>query len=93
VAVNAGALAGQRAGLVVRRLRQLGLRPHVVWTANGGKEPGTVISVQPSGPVPVGSTVTVAAALRPPGHRGGHGHGDGHGHGGGDGQGDGNGGG
>jgi eukaryotic-like serine/threonine-protein kinase len=93
VAVNAGALAGQRAGLVVRRLRQLGLRPHVVWAVNGGKEPGTVISVQPSGQVPAGSTVTVTAALRPPGHRHvhGHGHGDGHGHGGG--QGDGNGGG
>ena len=93
VAVDAGALAGQRAGLVVRRLRQLGLRPHVVWAVNGGKEPGTVISVQPSGQVPVGSTVTVTAALRPPGHRHGDGHGGGHGHGGGDGQGDGNGGG
>jgi serine/threonine-protein kinase len=93
VAVDAGALAGQRAGVVVRRLRQLGLRPHVVWAVNGGKEPGTVISVQPSGQVPVGSTVMVTAALRPPGHRHGHGHGDGHGHGGGDGQGDGNGGG
>ncbi len=93
VTVNAAALVGQRAGLVVRRLRQLGLRPHVVWTVNGGTEPGTVISVQPSGQVRAGSTVTVAAALRPSGHRHGHGHGDGHGHGGGDGQGDGNGGG
>jgi len=90
--VDAGALAGQRAGVVARRLRQLGLRPHVVWAVNGGREPGTVISVQPSGQLAVGSTVTVTAALRPPGHRHDHGHGDGHGHGG-DGQGDGNGGG
>src|SRR5215469_11091289 len=92
VAVDAGALVGQRAGLVARRLRQLGLRPHVVWAVNGGREPGTVISVRPSGQLAVGSTVTVTAALRPPGHRHDHGHGDGHGHGG-DGQGDGNGGG
>jgi len=92
VTVNAAALVGRRAGLVVRRLRQLGLRPHVVWAVNGGKEPGTVISVQPSGQVRAGGTVMVTAALRPPGHHHRHGHGDGHG-GGGDGQGGGNGGG
>jgi eukaryotic-like serine/threonine-protein kinase len=92
VAVNAAALAGQRAGLVVQRLRQLGLRPHVVWAVNGGGEPGTVISVQPAGQIPAGSTVTVTAALRPPGHRDGHDHGHGGDQGGG-GQGDGNGGG
>ena len=92
VAVNAGALVGQRAGLVVQRLRQLGLRPHVVWAVNGGREPGTVISVQPSGQLAAGSTVTVTAALRPPGHRDGHGHDHGHGdQGGGNGQGDGGG--
>jgi len=91
VAVNADALVGQRAGLVVQRLRQLGLRPHVVWAVNGGQQPGTVISVQPSGQIAAGSSVTVTAALRPPGQREGHGHD--HGHGGGNGQGDGNGGG
>ena len=92
VAVNAGALVGQRAGLVVQRLRQLGLRPHVVWAVNGGREPGTVISVQPSGQLAAGSTVTVTAALRPPGHRHEHGHDHGHGdQGGGNGQGDGGG--
>jgi hypothetical protein len=97
VEVNAGALTGQPVGAVGRQLRQLGLHPHVVWVTNGAQAPGTVISVQPSGPVPAGSAIRVSAALAPPGHRHGHGHDHGHGHGGGkgggDGQGDGNGGG
>ena len=89
VGVNATALAGQRVGAVGRRLRQLGLHPHVVWAINGAQAPGTVISVQPSGRVPVGSAVTVTAALAPPGDRHRHGHDHGHGgdQGGGDGQG------
>jgi hypothetical protein len=93
--VNAGALTGQPVGAVGRRLRQLGLHPHVVWAINGGQEPGTVVSIRPSGQVPIGSSVTVTAALRPPGHRHkpGHGHDHGHGGDGGDGQGGGNGGG
>jgi hypothetical protein len=41
--------------------------------------PGTVISVQPSGQVPVGSIVTVTAALSPPGHGNGDGNGNGQG--------------
>jgi serine/threonine-protein kinase len=95
VEVNAGALTGQPVGAVGRQLRQLGLHPHVVWVTNGTQAPGTVISVQPSGGVPVGSAVRVTVALAPPGHR--HDHGHDHGHsgdqGGGGGQGDGNGGG
>jgi serine/threonine-protein kinase len=90
VEVNAAALTGQRARLVIQRLRQLGLHPHVVWAADGGQEPGTVISVQPNGQVRPGSIITVTAAFRPPGQRDHHGHGgDG---GGGNGQGGGNGG-
>jgi eukaryotic-like serine/threonine-protein kinase len=94
VEVNASALAGQPVRVVSQRLRQLGLHPHVVWAIGGEQEPGTVISVQPSGLVRPGSTITVTAALRPPGHRDGHG-GDGHGGdgGGGNGQDGGNGGG
>jgi serine/threonine-protein kinase len=92
VEVNAAALTGQPVHAVGQRLRQLGLHPHVVWAINGGQEPGTVISVRPSGQVAVGSTVTVTAALAPPGHRHDHGHDHG-GDGGGGGQGDGNGGG
>jgi serine/threonine-protein kinase len=93
VEVNAGALIGQPVGAVGRQLRQLGLHPHVVWVTNGAQAPGTVISIQPSGAVPIGSAVRVTAARAPPGHR--HDHGHDHGHGGdqGGGQGDGNGGG
>jgi len=76
VEVNAGALAGQQASVVSRRLRQLGLRPRVVGTVRGGQAPGTVISVQPSGRVPAGSTVTVTAALPPPGQGNGNGQGN-----------------
>jgi eukaryotic-like serine/threonine-protein kinase len=76
VEVNADALAGQQARAVSQQLRQLGLRPRVVGTVRGGQAPGTVISVQPSGRVPVGSTVTVTAALPPPGQGNGNGQGN-----------------
>jgi len=80
VEVNADALAGQRASAVSQQLRQFGLRPRVVGAVRGGQAPGTVISVQPSGRVPVGSVVTVTAAVQPHGH----GNGDGQGNNGGD---------
>jgi len=75
VEVNPGTLAGQQASVVSRQLRQMGLRPRVVRAVGGGQAPGTVISVQPSGRVPAGSTVTVIAARPPPGR--GHGNGQG----------------
>jgi len=78
VRVNAGALIGQPVRVVTQRLRQLGLRVQVEFTRADGQPPGTVLSVQPSGQVAAGSSVTVTAA-RPP-----HGHGHDHGHGGGD---------
>jgi hypothetical protein len=81
--VNAGALAGQPVSAVVRQLRQLGLQPRVIWLDTARQPPGTAVSVQPAGQVPVGSTVIVAAALQPHGHPGGHDHG-GKGKGGGD---------
>src|SRR5215471_8584267 len=74
---NADALAGQPARVVTRQLRHMGLRPRVVGAVRGGQEPGTVISVQPSGQVPVGSTVTVTAARPPPGQGNGEGSGQG----------------
>ena len=89
VAVNADALTGQPVRVVRQQLTQLGLQPHVVWAPTDGQDPGTVISVQPNGQVPVGSVVRVTAALKPFGHDG---HGNGHGNGG-DGQGSGGGGG
>jgi len=76
VAVNADALTGQPVHQVSQQLSQLGLQPHVVWAPADGQDPGTVVSVQPSGQVPAGSLVTVTAAL------GGHGHGHGNGQGG-----------
>jgi len=77
VEVNASALAGQQASVVRQRLRQLGLRPRVVGAVRGSQAPGTVISVQPSGQVPVGSIVTVTAARPPPGQGNGDGNGQG----------------
>jgi eukaryotic-like serine/threonine-protein kinase len=77
VEVNANALAGQQASVVRQQLRQLGLRPRVVRAVRGSQAPGTVISVQPSGQVPVGSTVTVTAARPPPGQGNGDGNGQG----------------
>jgi serine/threonine-protein kinase len=77
VEVNANALAGQQASVVRQQLRQAGLRPRVVRAVRGSQAPGTVISVQPSGQVPVGSTVTVTAARPPPGHGNGDGNGQG----------------
>jgi Protein kinase domain len=84
VQVNADALIGQPVGVVTRRLRHLGLRVRVEFAHTDGRPPGTVLSVQPSGPVAAGSSVTVTAA-RPQ-----HGHGHDHGHGGEGGNGQGN---
>ena len=88
VRVNADALVGQPVGLVSRQLRRLGLHPSVAWTAGGGQEPGSVVSVQPGGQLPAGSTVIVTAALWPSGHHHDqhHGNGNGPGDGGGNGQ-------
>ena len=77
VEVNANALAGQQASVVRQQLRQLGLRPRLVRAVRGSQAPGTVISVQPSGQVPVGSIVTVTAARPPPGQGNGDGNGQG----------------
>jgi hypothetical protein len=79
VAVNADALTGQPVHQVSKQLSQLGLQPHVVWAPADGQDPGTVVSVQPSGQVPAGSLVTVTAALRPFGHHDGQGNGNGNG--------------
>ena len=75
---------GQPVSAVRRQLEQLGLVVRVRWRPSG-QDPGTVLSVQPSGRVPAGSVIVVTAAsqLQPGGH--GHGHGDGQGNGNGDG--------
>ncbi len=77
VEVNNAALVGQPVSAVSQQLSQLGLTPAITWiTSDQGQDPGTVLSVDPSGPVPVGSTVTVTAALPGFGHHH-HGGGDG----------------
>jgi len=80
--VNQAALAGQPVSAVRRQLRQLGLRVRVAWRDNGHQQPGTVVSVQPAGRLPAGTTIVVTGALAPPGHGDGQGTG-GNGHGGG----------
>jgi len=60
---------------VLGQLRHAGLRPRPTRVPDGHLRPGTVISVQPVGQVPVGTAITVTAAAAPPGH--GHGHGNG----------------
>lgn len=66
VQVNAGGLVGQPAGSVVQRLRQLGLQVHVQLVRTGQQATRTVVSVQPGGQVPAGSSVIVTVALAPP---------------------------
>jgi eukaryotic-like serine/threonine-protein kinase len=76
VQVNGTALVGQPVSAVSQQLSQLGLTPFITWTVAGDEDPGTVISVQPSGPVPAGSTVTVTAATPFPEHHHHFGQGD-----------------
>ena len=83
VEVNGRSLTGQPVGAVRSQLRQLGLVVRVSWQPSDQQATRTVLSVLPSGRVPVGSTVTVMAALQVSGHGDGHGNGDGHGDGGG----------
>ncbi len=83
VDVNAAALAGLPVRVVRERLARLGLLPRLVSQVTLRQPPGTVLSVQPSGPVTVGSAVTVLVARRPAGERHQHGGGNGkNGHGG-----------
>ncbi len=92
VEVNAAALVGLPVRVVRQRLARLGLRPQLDGEVTFRQPPGTVLSVQPSGPVAVGGVVTVLVAHRPAGkhhgHDGGNGQGgDGHHGGGGNGNG------
>jgi eukaryotic-like serine/threonine-protein kinase len=77
VAVSASALLGQPVESVSRELRQEGLQVQIAWQRSGNQQPGSVLSVQPAGPVSVGSTIVVTAAIQPPGHDNGN-YGDGY---------------
>jgi hypothetical protein len=74
VTVDSSALIGQPVGTVMDTLRSLGLHPQVSWVSQSdqSQNPGTVVSVEPSGQVPAGSPVTVTAVLQ-------HDHSDGQG--------------
>lgn len=78
VEVNAASLEGQPVGAVRRLLQQLGLAVRVLWQPSD-QDPGTVLSVQPSGQVPAGSVITVTAASHHHGHGNGNGQGNGNG--------------
>lgn len=91
VAVSGSALVGQPVTAVRRQLRQLGLQVRVAWQPTGHQLTGAVLSVQPAGQVPAGSTIQITAAIQAPGHDHGHQHGDGNWHGHGDGSWQGNG--
>jgi len=75
VTVDSSALIGQPVSIVRDTLLGLGLRPQVnlVAPTDQWPDPGTVVSVEPSGQVPVGATVTVTAVQS---HDQGHGNGD-----------------
>jgi hypothetical protein len=82
VTVDSGALIGQPVGEVEDTLQGLGLRPQVSFVTRGdqSQDPGTVVSIQPSGQVTVGSTVIVTAIQQHhhgDGQSGGHDHGNG----------------
>jgi serine/threonine-protein kinase len=66
-------LIGEPVAVATQRLRQQGLSVRIAWRRSDEQPPGTVLSVQPSGRRPVGSLVTLTAALRPRqhGHQGG----------------------
>jgi serine/threonine-protein kinase len=65
VTVQPCSLTGLPVAVVTGRLRQLGLVVDVQWQPTSLEPPGTVVSVQPAGKVPVGSIVTVTGALQP----------------------------
>ncbi len=62
VTVNAAALDGQSESNVQQQLLQLGLKPRLVWQSTNQQQPGTVLSVSPSGPVQSGSVITMTVA-------------------------------
>jgi hypothetical protein len=76
VQVSPGEVKGQPVDTVRRQLQQLGLTVRVERRPSG-QDPGTVLSVHPSGSVPAGSVITLTVAAP---H---HGHGNGQGNGGG----------
>lgn len=61
VNVNGAALIGQPVSTVRAELQKMGLRVAVTWVAGSRSSAGRVVSVRPTGQVPVGSLVTLTA--------------------------------
>jgi beta-lactam-binding protein with PASTA domain len=59
IEVSGKSLVGQPVSAVAARLRQLGLKVVVHWERTSAQLPGRVVSVQPGGLLPPGSTVTI----------------------------------
>jgi hypothetical protein len=94
VDVHRGALIGQPVTAAAKLLRRHGLKVRVRWQFSAAAPAGTVLAVQPAGPRPAGSVITLIGAVPPPPSPapGDHGHGRGPGHGGDGGPGNGDGG-
>jgi protein kinase-like protein len=65
VLVSSAGLVGQQAGFVVADLHRLGVRPRLARVPTSAQPPGTVLSVQPGGPLPPTTIVTVTVAAQP----------------------------
>jgi len=65
VDIRLGVLIGQQVTAAAQRLRQQGLTVRVRWRHSGEQPQGTVLSVRPAGSRPVGSVVTLVAAITP----------------------------
>jgi hypothetical protein len=68
IRVDGAALTGQPVREVRRQLSKRGLIVRVVWRRDTRYPPGVVVSVQPTGAVPVGSLVLLTGSARPPQH-------------------------
>lgn len=75
VQVSPGEVKGQQVDEVRSQLQQLGLTVRVERRPSG-QDPGTVLSVHPSGSVPIGSMITLTVAAPRHGHGNGQGNGD-----------------
>ncbi|MBO0817195.1 MAG: PASTA domain-containing protein, partial [Actinobacteria bacterium] len=65
VDVKLATLVGHPVRAVAHLLRQHGLAVRIRWRYTDGQPPGTVLSARPAGQRPVGSRVTLVAALKP----------------------------
>jgi hypothetical protein len=68
IRVDGATLDGRPVREVRHQLRKRGLVVRVMWRRDGQHPPGMVVSVQPTGSVPVGSLILLTGSVRPPQH-------------------------